>query len=119
MQFEVPGKPQPKQRPRRNSKTGVWYTPSATRKYESLVAQCALAAGVRPFRGPVEMEVEIYWPDKRRRDLDNTIKSISDALNGIAYQDDSQISRLVTTKHLDRDNPRAVITITPTEEKQS
>lgn len=83
------------------------------------MAQYALAAAVRPFRGPVTMEVEIYWPDKRRRDLDNTVKSICDALNGIAYEDDSQIVQLLTTKHLDRDNPRAVITISQLKEEQS
>ena len=34
----------------------------------------------------------------QRPDLDNICKSVSDSLNGIAYEDDSQIASLVATK---------------------
>mgnify|MGYP000985260285 FL=1 len=33
-------------------------------------------------------------PDRRRRDLDNLLKPLLDALSGYAYRDDSQIDRL-------------------------
>lgn len=109
-EFTVPGKAQPKQRPRR-AKSGVWYTPKETRKYEKHVAETALAHGVRPIQGPVRMEINVYWPDLRRRDTDNAAKSIGDGLNGIAFDDDYQVAQLVVTKHLDRDNPRAEVII--------
>lgn len=108
--FTVPGTPVPKQRPRMGQ-GGRWYTPSKTKHYEQLVASCALHAGARPWRHPARLTIEIYWPDNRRRDLDNAAKSIGDGLNGIAYDDDSQLIELNVSAHLDRITPRAVVTV--------
>jgi crossover junction endodeoxyribonuclease RusA len=109
IRFTIPGKPQPKERPRRGA-GGIWYTPTKTKKYERLVAMCAMAEGVR-FKGSVEVTIDIYWPDNRKRDLDNTAKSICDGMNGIVYADDSQISKLTVTKHTDKIHPRAEVTV--------
>ena len=38
-EFEVPGKVTGKGRPRVNTSTGITYTPTKTRDYETLVAQ--------------------------------------------------------------------------------
>ena len=44
-----------------------------------------------PFDGPVKVVVE-FWKAKRGRpDLDNLVKLVTDALNGVAYRDDEQI----------------------------
>jgi hypothetical protein len=40
----------------------------------------------------------ITWPDARRRDLDNAIKQILDALNGCAWEDDSQVDALLVLR---------------------
>jgi crossover junction endodeoxyribonuclease RusA len=109
LSFTVPGKPQPKERPRR-AKSGTWYTPSKTKKYERLVAMCAMADGVR-FSGPVKVRIAIYWPDRRKRDLDNAAKSICDGMNGVVYADDSQITEMHITADTDRDAPRAEVTV--------
>lgn len=106
----VPGCPVPKQRARR-AKNGTWYTPTRTKKYEEEVATIALSHNMRPATEPVRMTIDIYWPDKRRRDLDNACKSIGDALNGIAYEDDSQIAEIIMRAHLDRERPRAEVVI--------
>lgn len=93
--FSVPGKPQGKQRARRG-RNGRFYTPQETRAFERLVKQCyVLAPGLlRPdYTGPVALEVVCWFSDRRRRDLDNVLKAVADALNGIAYADDSQIVR--------------------------
>ena len=116
-EFRVAGKVQPKQRPRRSS-NGRWYTPSGTADYEERVAWYARGAGVRCIDGPVRLEIDIYWPDRRRRDLDNGGKSIADALNGIAYEDDYQIVEKRLTKRLDRDNPRAEIVVEALEDPE-
>jgi hypothetical protein len=42
---------------------------------------------------------------------DNCAKSICDALNGIVYLDDSQIVELVIRRHVDRERPRAEVTV--------
>lgn len=59
-----------------------------------------LAAGaVRPLAGPLAIEITVYPPDRRRRDIDNVQKSLLDALqHGGAYHDDSQIVRLEIEK---------------------
>ncbi|MFO8013869.1 MAG: RusA family crossover junction endodeoxyribonuclease [Phycisphaerae bacterium] len=69
------------------------------RRYRKRVAATLAALGVRPLDGPVEVEIELYPPDRRRRDVDNAQKSLLDALEkGGAYHDDSQIVRLLTEK---------------------
>ncbi|MBI3865541.1 MAG: RusA family crossover junction endodeoxyribonuclease [Planctomycetia bacterium] len=47
---------------------------------------------VRPLDGPLAVHIEMYPPDRRRRDCDNLFKALLDALaHGGAYHDDSQI----------------------------
>jgi Holliday junction resolvase RusA-like endonuclease len=55
--------------------------------------------GVRPLDGDLEVFIELYPPDRRRRDVDNSQKALLDALRqGGAYHDDSQIIHLDTWK---------------------
>ncbi len=59
---------------------------------------CAILAGEKtePLTGRLEVVIEICPPDRRRRDLDNVQKALLDALeHGGAYEDDSQIDRIV------------------------
>ncbi|MEQ9616639.1 MAG: RusA family crossover junction endodeoxyribonuclease [Phycisphaerales bacterium] len=61
-------------------------------------AVCAILASERiePLTGRLEIFIEICPPDRRRRDLDNVQKALLDALeHGGAYEDDSQIDRIV------------------------
>ena len=110
--FVVPGTPVPKQRPRRNAR-GVWYTPSRTKRYEEKVAVCARSAGLSaPLTGSVRLEIRLWLPDRRRRDIDNTAKTIMDALNRLAWLDDSQVTSLTVTRAgIDSTNPRAEIAL--------
>jgi crossover junction endodeoxyribonuclease RusA len=111
--FTVPGPPVGKERPRLGK--GRVYTPSRTKAYEQRVQAYALQAQVKPIKGPVKMEIHCYYPDARRRDIDNTSKAAMDALNGIAYADDSQVAELLTTKRIDRGDPRIEIRLAPQE----
>ena len=110
--FAVPGPPVPKQRPRRNA-SGVWYTPTRTKRYEAKVAWCARSAGLSaPLTGPVRLEILLWLSDRRRRDVDNIAKSIVDGLNRIAWADDSQVTSLTISRAgVDRDRPRTEVTI--------
>lgn len=57
------------------------------------------ARGTRPLAGPLDLEVIVYPPDRRRRDIDNLQKALLDALaHGGAYHDDSQIARLTVER---------------------
>jgi len=53
------------------------------------------------YEGNISISIRFYFNDKRQRDLDNLMKSVTDALNGIAYKDDSQITIAVLAKYKD------------------
>ena len=108
--FTIPHRPKSKGRPRVTSKNGKqWaYTPKATRDWEETVKQYYKGP---KFEGPVS--VSIVLSEKRaivtvtqldvdssplRGDISNYVKGIEDALNGLAYNDDRQIHRLVGKK---------------------
>ncbi len=69
------------------------------RKYREMIVSRFRSEGVEPFRCPVELSIELYPPDNRRRDADNSLKCLLDAFtHGGLYEDDSLIRRLVVTK---------------------
>lgn len=114
-EFEVPGKIIGKGRPRLNSYTGSVYTPTRTKDYETLVEQYFLLKYPRfkPFEGRVQVEIsalfeipkstkkadkELMLENKinptKKPDIDNIVKIVLDAMNGIAFKDDTQITKL-------------------------
>jgi len=114
-EFTVPGIPKAKGRPRffrRGTHVGT-YTDKASAAFEDSVAFHAQAAGITLMEGPVRISITAIWPMKgqprktsprpsiwkpTRPDLDNVIKSICDGLNGIAFQDDSQVCVVIARK---------------------
>lgn len=72
----------------------------------------AVNAG-RQLRGPsLELQYVVFFPDRRRRDVDNAAKQILDGLTRCgAIEDDSLITDLHGHKRLDPQNPRTVIVV--------
>lgn len=117
VEFEIPGRCQPKQRPRKG-KGGVFYTPHETKEYEREVAWAGRLAmkGKKIFTGPVSCKIVIYhkipasWSDHEKTmaidglrtpksfDIDNATKSIFDGMNGLIWNDDKQVSHLNVKK---------------------
>lgn len=105
-----------KQRPRATVRGGhaSVYTPRKTRVFEELVRKAwreQVGGRWAKFKGPVTVAVEItrelaksnpkFWAgraDTGKPDVDNTVKGILDALNGLAYSDDANITREVAEK---------------------
>ena len=108
--FTVPGQPIPKGRPRLGRRGHV-FTPVRTKRYETKVATYAALAGASARQGRVYMSIQCYMGDKRKRDLDNVGKAISDSLNEVAYFDDEQVDMLLIERYIDKKEPRAVIQI--------
>ena len=126
IKFTVYGNPVPKGRPRfgraKHSGKPVTYTPVETEIWESYVR--AQALNVRPEKlldGPLALAATFYlmspksrpkgqaFPD-RKPDLDNLVKAVKDALEGVIYTNDSRIVREVAEKRYG-DPPRVEIAI--------
>ena len=89
--FSLHLRPVPKGRPRLGN--GHAYTPERTRVYEQQVAWAYKQAGGTLHEGPLAVTMVFRaktWPG----DLDNLVKAVLDALNGIAWRDDRQIREL-------------------------
>ena len=120
--FIIPGKPIGKGRPR-FTKSGHCWTPSKTVMYEQGIKQAYwMKYGPKMYASDKALAVEIvlYYPrpksmGKHKRlmaqkgmlrptvkpDVDNVIKAILDALNGVAFEDDRQIVQVTCEKWYD------------------
>lgn len=147
-EFIVEGVPRPKERARRDPRSGRWYTPRSTVAYQRIVAAQALmssrwiiepdgALRRRDVRWPSPsdcererprprgsrsprcacdwcsaewvLELRIYLPDRRTRDVDNIEKAILDACNGILWRDDRQALVERKSREVSRDSPRVEV----------
>ena len=69
---------------------------------------------VTKFKASVRAIAQAAMAGSRRfGDLDNLSKAILDAVNGLAFTDDAQITRLVAEKFTDKKNPRVEVSIEP------
>lgn len=66
----------------------------------------------KPSKRVFEISVELYFKDKRRRDVDDYNKILLDSLTGIVWSDDSQIWKITITKFIDAKKPRIEVDIT-------
>ena len=136
--FTIPGEAVPKARPRVFKRKGksTAVTPEKTVKYENLVKwaahQAMQKAGAVMFLGPLQASIDISlpipssWSSKRqemaiagqiaptkRPDIDNLVKALFDAMNGIVFRDDSQVVFAVVRKLYSRE-PNTRIQISST-----
>lgn len=108
------------------------YTPKKTQEYERYVESCFIRSGAFPAPPdkPLfcvvcgQFPVPISYTKKLRRELpgeyytkkpdaDNILKAILDALNKVAYADDSQIATVFCTKkYTGTDNGCALVMLT-------
>ncbi len=86
------------------------------RAYRERVCSILAASGIRTFTGPIEVKVELYPPDRRRRDVDNSLKAVCDSLEKAgAYEDDSQIVKLTVEKRRPVEGGLAIVRIAETD----
>lgn len=124
VRLSVPGRPVAKGRPRltRNGRT---YTPPKTTAYERLVeAEWTIAGRPVLHAGPFALDATFVFdrpkshrlargalranaPPLPREDLDNLVKLVCDALNGLAFQDDRWCAQLTAAKRWTTPDERA------------
>jgi Holliday junction resolvase RusA-like endonuclease len=134
----IPGEPVAKGRPRM-MKSGIAFTPTKTRNYETLVKELYIIEN----RDKPMLEEELFvlikayftipksWSKVKRnmainglilptnkRDCDNIAKSVLDALNCLAYKDDGQVTTLLVMKRYS-EKPRVELVIHPWKEKEN
>ena len=131
VKFTVYGNPVGKER-HRTTKTGHTYTPEKTRSYEKEVQTCYQMdyMGKQLLEGELIAEIDAYFKipksatkgkklamehnivrPTKKPDMSNIIKIIEDALNKVAYKDDSQIVEVIGRKWWTLDNPRVEVLI--------
>lgn len=122
VQFTVPGQPIGKGRPIAGKSFGghtTLRTPAKTVSYENLVGWTAAQAmaGLALMDGPVkaaltlQLQIPASWSQKKQRaalagairpttkpDVDNVVKAIFDAINGVVWKDDVQVVLLTVAK---------------------
>lgn len=84
------------------------------RKYRAAVVASVLSGRAVPMGShPVAVAIDAYYPDRRRRDIDNVLKAPLDALTAAGmWEDDSQVQALSIRKAgIDQGNPRLEITL--------
>ena len=113
IEVQVPWRPHAKQRPR-VTKRGT-FTPKATREAEARIRDAFLdvvGSDFEMFTDSVRVEIELankhfnlriipisdYENRGLRGDADNYMKTIGDALNGVAWEDDKLIVELEVKK---------------------
>lgn len=114
--FRVITNPVAKARPRVAIRGGHAhaYTPAKTQEAEWRIrtAFCDTFPGHEPWLGPVTLSITAWLamplsiPKKRRDvaqpirrpDVDNFLKTVLDALNGVAFKDDSQVVTVMCSK---------------------
>jgi crossover junction endodeoxyribonuclease RusA len=70
--------------------------------------------GFTPITGKIKLEIDIYWKDKRKRDIDNAAKSLLDCMKGLLFDDDDQVYELMR-KYIGCPENKTVIELTEME----
>ena len=132
--FEVSGIPVP-QKQTRFTRSGIAYNPSSG-DIQKVQWQVRPNAPTEPLTGPVEMHITFYLPmpqsasrrvkiqmlneiilPTKKPDFDNLAYLVTNALKGIVYKDDAQITDCTIRKRYS-DKPRTVIKIIPIDDLQ-
>ena len=115
IRFTVLADPIPAQRPRFSGRHA--YQPKRNREYREVVQAAAVEAmnGREPMTGAVDVTIRLYRKFKPTArnfgDVDNHGKSILDGLNGLVFEDDAQVVRLVIEKYTSKQDARVEIMI--------
>jgi Holliday junction resolvase RusA-like endonuclease len=108
--FTVWGEPRSKQRPRVTQRGA--YTPKETLERERAVRDAWREFGEPWFEHKLVVSIDFFNSTRHRRDIDNMVKLVLDALNNEAFPDDSAVVELNARKFFTtKGKARTVITL--------
>ena len=115
--FTVPGRPRSKENKGQFNKRGYYFKmyPEII-AWEKEVHDVSLNAMKEkswpgPYRGRCIIAAEICFDSWARRDITNFWKSLSDALNGTVWVDDSQVDATLQIRQIDRKDPSVKVSV--------
>lgn len=132
LELMVVGAPVPKGRPKFSTRNGfiTAYTPAKTRNAEKDIEDAFKAEfpNHKPLDGPIRVRLHFWMPipsslsqkkkqaikgtfHSKKPDLDNLVKLVTDALNGVAWKDDNQIVKVEACKTYCYGNPGTFIEV--------
>lgn len=103
---------------RRGRGRGLYITPEGA-EFKRQITSAAKMAVEKASRTNTDAPCCIYlriWYPTRRFDVDAAVKPILDALQGVVYDNDRQVHRLVVVKCVDKEDPRTDIEVFGLEE---
>lgn len=117
IQFTVPGPPVPQSRPQVFRNGGVKTDSDQVAGYK-LAIRAACPRG-EVLKGPLHVTIVAVFKRKKvtdswhwkRPDIDNISKAILDAIQGIVYSDDGQVSKIEVEKRQSTDEEGTLIRI--------
>ena len=111
--FEIDVAPMSLNNAYNSNREGRRFLTAKGRFYKNSIAWAAKSAmsGRPVFQDPIEIHFQFFYPDNRKRDLDNSIKLTLDSLVGICFEDDSEIVKIIAEKKIDKINPHICISI--------
>ena len=93
-----------------NGRGGRFLKPEAKAAKEAYMWEAKMQWKVAPYKA-ISLSASSFFQNRRRRDWDNLNKLTMDALNGIAYDDDSQICEAHVYRAYDAHKPRIEVTV--------
>ena len=133
--FEIHGQPVPQKQTAFNRRSGHAYNPSS-KEIQFVQWQLKAYAPQEPLQGRIEVQYTFYLPipkgtssirkrqmlndvigHTKRPDFDNLAYLITNAMKGIVYLDDSQITDAVIRKRYGAD-PKTVIKVIPIQQSE-
>lgn len=111
-ELEIKIRPMPKQSVR-FTKSGYAYQPKKIVDYQKAIHLYAKSQKIKMLEGAILIEIDSHYQKKNvkspipkitRPDVDNLAKPILDALNGVAWKDDSRVCELRLRKFHDSED---------------
>lgn len=106
----VGGEPASKARPR-FTRDGRTYKTDRDTQAETRTGWELRRSFRQPWTGNLALGCIFFRPDRQRIDVDNMLKHVCDAGNGIAWVDDAQITAVYGVAELDVEDPRTVVVV--------